>query len=62
MGPARRAGRGPAQRPAGQLVLLGVGACYAGAYWLLTRMARMTGPDRLLLADPTEPADQEAAP
>ena len=57
-----RAYLAPFARPAGQLVLLGVGACYAGAYWLLARMARMTGPDRLLLADPTEPADQEAAP
>ena len=57
-----RAYLAPFARPAGQLVLLGVGACYAGAYWLLTRMARMTGPDRLLLADPTEQADQEAAP
>jgi hypothetical protein len=46
----------PFARPVGQLVLLLVGACYATAYWLLVRMARMTGPSRLVLID-----EQEAA-
>jgi tight adherence protein B len=52
----------PFARPVGQVVLLGVGACYATAYWLLARMARVTGPDRLLLADAAEVADQEVRP
>jgi tight adherence protein B len=57
-----RAYLAPFARPAGQLVLLLVGACYAAAYWLLARMARVTGPERLVLADATEHTGQEVAP
>jgi tight adherence protein B len=54
-----RAYLAPFAGPAGQLVLLVVGACYAMGYWLLIRMAGMTGPDRLVLADLEEHADRE---
>ena len=53
-----RAYLAPFATPTGQLALLGIGACYTAAYWLLARMARITMPDRFL--DTATPADQEA--
>ena len=53
-----RAFLAPFATPAGQLVLLGVGGCYAAAYWLLARMAQIDAPERFLAAAP-DPADQE---
>jgi tight adherence protein B len=57
-----RAYLAPFGRPAGQFVLLAIGACYALAYWLLGRMARIAGPDRFLTADLPMQSHREGAP
>jgi hypothetical protein len=57
-----RAYLAPFGRPAGQLVLLAIGACYALAYWLLGRMARIAGPDRFLTAETPMQPQREVAP
>ncbi len=56
-----RAFLAPFATPAGQLVLLGVGGCYAAAYWLLARMSQIDAPERFLADDAPQPAGQEGS-
>src|SRR5207247_8158418 len=47
----------PYDSPLGQVVLLLIGACFAGAFWLLARMGRPVPPPRLL----PSPAHRDAS-
>ena len=45
----------PYDTAVGQLVLAAVGACFAGAFWLLARMGRIATPERFVLTPEARP-------